>query len=76
MMKILSQDESSKSECCWNSSLGLNFISSMNIHHVKFVITQIIIGPYTLCSCKLSCVRYFHHYSGWVVGGWVGGEKN
>ena len=43
----------------------------MNIHHVKFVITQIMMGPNTLCSCKLSCIRYFHYYSGWVGGGWV-----
>ena len=44
----------------------------MNIHHVKFVIIEVLMGTNTLCSCKLSCIRYFHYYSGWV-GGWVGG---
>ena len=70
MMKILSQDESSKSGYWWYSSLWWNFISRMNIHHVKFVIIQVLMGTNTLCSCKLSCIRYFHYYSGWVGGWW------
>lgn len=70
MMKILSQDESSKSGYWRDLSLWWNFISRMNIHHIKFVIVQVLMGTNTLCSCKLSCIRYFHYYSGWVVGGW------
>ena len=67
MMKILSQGESSKSGYWWDSSQWWNFISRMNIHHVKFVIIEVLMGINTLCSCKLSCIRYFHYYSGWVV---------
>ena len=70
MMKILSQDESSKSGYWWYSSLWWNFISRMNIYHVKFVIIQVLMGTNTFCSYKLSCIRYFHYYSGWVGGWW------
>ena len=53
----------------------LRFITRMKFHQLEeYSSCQIcnldsdgsVHQPSTLCSCKSSCIRCFHYYSGWV----------